>query len=169
MTKKRMVLGLVLAAMVVTTGCKRLSVRVEDEDGVRVIPVPFGVLRMALRYSDEDIAFDLGELSGSETEIDLKAIAVALRDAGDRVKIDGRTEDGMTFSAAVRGKSFRVDMNNPEDEERIQMNLPLSVMTMLADTEEPIPAERFLRCFRGWRGVLVEVEGPYESIRIAVR
>jgi translation initiation factor IF-1 len=155
--------------MVVTSGCKRLSVRIEDEDGVRVIPVPFSLLGMALRYSDDDVSFDLNELSGSETQIDLRAMALALRDAGDKIAIDGRTEDGMTFSARIKGKSFCVDMDNPEEEEHIIMNLPLDVITQLADADGQVPAERLLRSFKGWRGVLVEVVGPYESIRIAVR
>jgi len=169
MAGKRWILVFVMMALVATTSCRRLSVRVEDDEGVRVIPVPFSILRMAMRYSGEEIAFDLGELSGTETEIDLKALALALRDADDRMRIEGTDGDGMHFLARVEGKTFCVDMDNTYDEERITLNLPLAFMDLIASTEEPIPAQRLLKGFKGWRGTLVAVEGPYESIRIKVK
>ena len=157
-----------LAAVVSLTGCKFLSVSVDSEDEhVRVV-VPWAVAKAAFRFSEGRIELD--DLGGVDRDIDLKAIARALREDGDRVKLhirDGNAE----IRGEKRGDVFQICIDDPDEETRVRINMPMDVMAMVAEAGDQghISSGRFMSGFRNYRGVLVEVESPDERVRIALK
>lgn len=170
MNKKRVLL-LLLIPVLLLTGCKRLSIRIEDDEGARTIPVPFTLLRAALTFSGGQAELDLSDMIDTGDTIDLKMFAKALKENADKVRVEGRTPDGLSYSVRADRGTFRLLMDNPEEEQKMQVNLPMKMMDLIAEAEDGrvIEPKDIMRSFRGWRGVLVEVEDPYEKVRIAVK
>lgn len=163
----RVVLLVALACCVVATGCKRVSVRVDGDDPFR-ITLPMFVVYKALRFTDEDV-LEIDDLGGFDDEIPMEAIAKAIRDGGDQVKVSYKQGETLIKGEKI-SNVFHIEVNDPEEEERVLLRLPDGLMDALLDQKNGKPNERKIkRALKRFSGVLLEVESPDERIRIVLR
>ena len=157
-----------LVLMLVTVGCSRVSVHIEDQDESRKFTVPFSLVKAAFKLStDGDLEID--DLGGISEEIDLKTLALAFREHGEAIKIEA-SEGSSFYRAGMVGKSFRISLEEPEDQRKVMINLPMKVMEAIADSKDnKIDPDVLIKSLKGFKGTLIKVEEPGETIRIVMK
>ena len=156
-----------LLVCLIPQACKRVSLQIDGDEPTR-ITLPLFVVFQAMRFSDGDV-LEIDDLGGVDEDIPLKAIAQAIRDGGDQIKVAYRDGDTQIKGEKL-GNVFHIEMDNPGDEERLRLNLPEDLMLALLDSQEgQINQSRVKRALKRFSGVLLEVESPDERIRIVLR
>jgi hypothetical protein len=154
-----------IALVVLMAGCKTVSVRVKSEDENIKLVVPFFLVKTAVSFSDDQV-LEIDDLGGVDQDIDLAALAMAIREDGDKVKFEINEGENTIYGRKV-GRVFRVNMNSPDED--VELNLPLALMDRIADAQEknkPIRTNDLVRALRKYRGVLVSVRSPDETVEI---
>lgn len=159
-------IGLLMISAVLLSGCKTVSVVISEEgEPTRRVVVPFSLVKRAIYFSSEDTLV-LEDLGGVSSSIDLGALAKAIHEDGDRVQIELH-EGGTTMIARKKGQVFEVKIEDEDEESHITLNLPLTLMTALAKNESGrASTKELLRALKRYSGILVEIDGPYENVRI---
>jgi len=158
---------LILLTCLVPQACKRVSLQIDGDEPAR-ITLPMFVIFQAMRFTDDDV-LEIDDLGGVEEEIPMKAIAQAIRDGGDQIKVSFR-QGNTRILGEKRGGVFHIEMDSPEDEERLRMNIPEDLMLALLESQEGhVNQRRVKRALKRYSGVLLEVESPYERVRIVLR
>ena len=164
---KRIAILFLTSLCLLSLGCKRVSVQIEGDDPLR-FTVPLFVVFQALKFTDDDV-LEIDDLGGVDEEIPLKAIAEAIRNGGDQMKLDYR-EGGSHITAEKIDHVFHIQMEDAESEERVQLRLPENLMTAIATAEDgQLNQRKIKRALKKFSGVLLEVESPHERIRIILR
>lgn len=165
---RRFSITLILLACLIPSACKRVSLQIEGDEPAR-ITLPMFVIFQALRFTDEDV-LEIDDLGGVDEDIPMRAIAQAIRNGGDQIKVDFRQGDTRIIGEK-RGGVFHIQMDNPEEEERLRLNLPENLMLALLESQEEgqINQRRIKRALKRYSGVLLEAESPYERVRIVLR
>ncbi len=159
---------LLLCLVLFATACARVSVRIHEGDEKRSITVPFALVKAAFRLSDEG-ELEIDDLGGINEEFNLLELAKAFKEDGDKIKIE-MTQGETHFLAAKQGNSFRITMEEPEEDRRVTLNLPMSLIETLAESEDQtVHANTLLKCLKRHKGVLVEVSEPGELIQIVMK
>ncbi len=158
--------ALLFIGALLLSGCKTVSVLIsEDGEPTRRVTVPFSLVKGAIYLSDED-EFVLEDLGGVNSSIDLHALAKALHEDADRVQIDLK-QDGTSFSARKIGRVFQVTIDDDVEESQITLNLPLTLVSALEKNDfQKVDTRAMMRALTRYRGVLVEIDSPYEKVRI---
>ena len=151
----------------VLTGCKTVSVRVTSEDENIRLAVPFALVKQGLKFSDGQIELD--DLGGVDQEIDLRKLAKALSEDGDRIRFEIKQDD-QTIIAKKVGNVFRINIDEPESDTRVTVNLPMRLMERIAEVGDKgsLSASAMMNCLKNYSGVLLEVDSPDEQVRIAL-
>ena len=149
-------------------GCKTVSIRVTSEDENIRLVVPFSLVKAAIRWSGEDV-IEIDDLGGVDQEINLRALAQALREQGDQVKIHVREGDSVMRGEKV-GDVFRITVDQPEEDTRVTINFPLSFMERIAESDQGVyrTADLF-HALKSYSGVLIDVQSPDETVKIVLR
>ncbi len=157
----------VLALAAVLTGCKMVSIHVDDgEDRVR-LAVPFWLFQKAVTLSDEG-HFRIDDLGGVNQDIDLRQVAKALHEQGDLFKLEYREGDTLV-RGAKHGDVFRLNIDEGSGE-KVTLNLPMGlIQTIAEDPDGVVDTRDVLRAFRRYRGSLVEIRDGSEYVRIMLR
>lgn len=164
---KRRILSLCLLIFF-TVSCRRMVIHVEEGGERHVVPVPFLVLKQAIRLSDAD-TLEIEDLGGIDQSIDLRAIAKAIESGGERTKIQVRQGETTMFGR-VDGSLFRIHIDSPEEHTKVDINLPLEIFEIVAEQKgETLQTEKLLRCFKGYRGTLIEVKEPDTNVKIVLK
>lgn len=164
---RKLILGM-LALCLVTSACKRVQIHQMDGDDHFRMTVPMFVIFQALRYTDEDV-LEIDDLGGIDEEIPLYALAEAIRDGNDKIKVEMRQGDTHVLGEK-RGNVFHISMNNPDEEAKLNMNLPVSLLDALMESNEgEVDARLVKRALKRYSGVLLEVESPDEVLRIIIK
>lgn len=165
MKKNFILLGLGL--MMAVTGCKNVSIHVKNQDEDVHLAVPIFVLKQALKFSD-DAVLEIDDLGGVDQEIDLGAIAKALRQDGQSVRFS-MTRDGRTIDGRKIGNVFCVKIVG--EEEKVTLNLPMALMEKLADLQdgEAVDSSALVASLAKFSGELMHVESPDETVSISIR
>lgn len=164
---RRYFLLAILGLCFLPQACKRVQIRVDGDDPVRVT-VPLFLVFEALRFTDEDV-LEIDDLAGIDEEIPLYALAKAIRDGNDQIKVQYRQGD-TRISGEKRGRVFHVEMDNPEEEERLLLNLPVALMDALLESQEgEINPKKVKRALKRFSGTLLEVQSEDERLRIVIR
>ena len=156
-----------MAGLVMFTGCKRVSIRVKsDDENIRMV-MPFFVLKQALNFTDDAI-LEIDDLGGVDQDIDLRAIAKALHQDGDSVRI-AINQDGARIEGRKVGNAFRISVD--EDDERVTLNLPMKLMTRIATMQdhESMNGNDLVKALSDFSGELIHVDGPEETVSISIR
>ena len=162
--KKRLLLFLVLGLI----GCKTVSIRVKSEDDNIRLVVPFSLVKAAIRWSGEGV-INIDDLGGVDQEIDLRALAIAMREQGDKVMIDVRDGDSVIHGQKV-GDVFRITIDEPEEDTRVLVNLPFSFIEQIAESENGVyRAADLFKALKSYSGVLIDIRSPDESVKIVLR
>lgn len=158
---------LAIASLMMFTGCKRVSVKVQsDDENIRMV-MPFFVLKQALNFSN-DAVLEIDDLGGVDQEIDLRAIAKALHEDGDKVRLS-INQDGAQIEGRKVGNAFRISVH--EHEERVTLNLPMTLMAQIATMKdnESIDGRDLAKALANFSGELIHVDGPDEKVSISIR
>ncbi len=150
-------------------GCKTVSIHVSGEGEDVHFYAPFSMIKTALSFSDDEV-LELDDLAGVDQEIDLRALARALREDGDKMMI--HIEEGdQVIHGEMKGDVFHIAIDDPEEESKVQLNLPMDLVARIADSRdgEALRTSDFLKSLRHYSGVLIQVDSPYEKVKIALR
>jgi len=159
--------GAVAALALILTGCKWVSIHVEDGDDNIRMAVPFFLFKKAVQLSDQG-HFRIDDLGGVNQDIDLRKVAKALREDGSRFKLEYREADSLV-RGVKHGDVFRLTVDE-DSGEQVTVNFPMALIDILAEDEDGVITTReAMRAFRRYRGVLVEVRDGSEHVRIALR
>ena len=156
---------LVLIVAMSLVGCKTISVRVNSADENINLRVPFAMVKSAVSFSNGSVSIE--DLAGVDQEIDLRAIARALKQDGDKVRIEV-TEEDTHMLGKMEGNVFSIKMQAPD--EKVTLNLPMSLVHKIAETDrgETLTGRDFMRALRKHKGVLVQVESEDETVKISI-
>lgn len=160
---------ILLGFCLLMVGCKTVTVHVDDGVDSFKMKVPFAMVQRAISFSDEDV-LEIDDLAGVNQEIDFKALAQALRDNGDGMKVHFQDGDSV-IHGEVQGQVFNLSIDNPEEEQMVRVNLPMTLISKMADAEsgDTLRSSDFLKALRNYSGVLVQVESPEENVKISLR
>lgn len=148
---------MILLMVLMTVACARVTLRYEEDGERRQITLPFAAVEAAFRFS-EDGALEIDDLGGISEEIDLVALAKALRTEGaDQIKLEMRHEDGLMKAGVHRG-AFRIQVFEDDSDHQVTLNLPLAMLDVLAEAEQkPASTHKLLRALKKHKGLLMEV------------
>lgn len=160
---KNVVCAVVLLTIV---GCHRVVIHVDSEDEHIRLSVPYSLVESAIHYNAEELVID--DLSGVDAQVNLRQLIQAIRDSEGAARID-ITEGSQTMAVFMQGNAIRLEMDDPDSEEQVRLFLPIEVLDRIDLDSETQSASDLAKAFRKYRGPLIELDSPYERIRIELR
>lgn len=158
---------LVMAGVLFLPSCKRVSLQYQGDDPYQ-ITVPMFAIFQAMRFTDDDV-LEIEDLAGIDEEIPLKALAEAIRQGGDDIKVSFKQGDTRILGEK-RGRVFHIQLDDPEEETHVMLRLPEGLlMALLESRDGKVDEKQVKRALKRFTGTLMEVRSPDEQLRIVFR
>jgi hypothetical protein len=169
------------ALLLSSLACRNITIETGSGDDYYRISAPMALLRAAISFSGEEQTLVIDDLGGVDLDLDLRELAAGLRQhavsSATKTKAATWIElDSGDQTMLARGFSDRLELQisesygDEDDEQKVRLCLPWALIDACLDQPDgKISADDVYRSLRGYRGVLLEVDDPYDPVRISIR